>query len=248
MDLNEEKPKAKYNCSQGVLYLGLNRTWDSFKEHQPDFLAENTKYVLGYEVPRFAEIKAASDLPDGQARYAEAEAKRVILVGIAAQGIGKWNSLDGYIHGAFDSNNTYKPRVEEAGKKYYEKAVNENWESVDRLFVSTENFLTKFETELTTNGGMPANFKANFITLIGTYKATFRLFKKAEKLAETETADKIIANNLIYETGRKMMEDGKHIFRDNFALREEFVWESIISHFSMHRSHDEPIPPEPPVE
>ncbi|MCG3166437.1 MAG: hypothetical protein POELPBGB_02216 [Bacteroidia bacterium] len=223
----EERPVKDYNCSQAELYAGLDIVWDSQAEHEAEFAAENTIYTPGLSVTRKAAIQAARALPDGQARYADAESLRILLVEKHELAIAKWNSLDGYISKAFKGAN-YKPRIEEAGKGYYEKAYAQNWEQVVLLMQSGKNFIDEHGAVLGTNGGMPATFGADFETARTEFGSTYGLFKDAQQDAQEETDAKIVANNLIYADGREMMEDGKHIFRKNASLRERFIWEKVL--------------------
>lgn len=223
----EERPVKDYNCSQAELYAGLDIVWTSQAEHEAEFAAENTIYTPGLAATRKAAIQAARALPDGQARYADAESLRILLVEKHETAIAKWNSLDGYIRKAFTGAN-YKPRIEEAGKAYYEKAYVQNWEQVILLMQSGKNFIDTHNAALATSGGMPATFSADFENARTEFASTYDLFKDAQQDAQEETDAKITANNLIYADGRAMMEDGKHIFRKNASLRERFIWEKVL--------------------
>jgi hypothetical protein len=223
----EQRPVKDYNCSQAELYAGLDIVWDSQAEHEAEFSAENTIYTPGLAATRKAAIQAARALPDGQARYAESESLRILLIEKHEVAIAKWNSLDGYIRKAFTGAN-YKPRIDEAGKMYYEKAYARNWEQVILLLQSGKNFIDTHGALLTASGGMPVAFGADFETARTGFGSTYGLFKDAQQDAQEETDAKIVANNLIYADGRGMMEDGKHIFRKIASLRDRFIWEKVL--------------------
>lgn len=224
---NEQRPTNDYTCAQAELYAGLETAWNSQAEHEAEFIAENTTYTAGLSVTRLAAIAAAQALPDGQARGAEAEVTRITLVEKLDVVLGKWNSLDGYIHKAF-TGAYYKPRIEEAGKQYYLKATEKNWEYVKQLLVGMKNFLTAHGAVLVSDGGMPPTFAASVDAIKTTFDGLYTDFKDAEQDSKEQTDTKIEANNAIYKEGRKMMEDGKHIFRKNAAVRDRFVWERIL--------------------
>jgi hypothetical protein len=209
------------------LYAGLIIAWESQAEHEAEFAAENTIYTPGLSETRIEAINAAQELPDGQARGADAETLRLKLIEENDTVIGKWNSLDGYISKAYKGD-YYKPRIEEAGKQYYEKAVNLNWEYVKQLLVSGNNFLTAHGDDLTNKGGMPVGFADSFIEVKKDFDKTYGKFKDAQQDSLEQTDEKIKANNAIYKDGREMMEDGKRIFRKNAAVRDRFVWERIL--------------------
>lgn len=216
-----------YNEAMAVLYAALNIAWDSQSEHESEFIAENTLYPAGLSVTKKAAIAAAQAMPDGQARGAEAEILRIRMTEKMDVIIGKWNSLDGYISKAFKGE-YYKPRIEEAGKQYYEKAANKNWEYLTQLLVSGKNFVTAHSAVLIADGGMPAGFAASFDTVKTEFEGLYSQFKDAQQDSQEQTDAKISANNAIYKEGREMMEDGKRIFRKNASVRDRFIWERIV--------------------
>lgn len=225
--LNTPRPVADYNCSQAELYSGLNSAWDSQAEREAAFIVENTKYTAGLSVTRKAAIQAAKAMPDGQARYADSESLRVDLTEELDSVLGKWNSLDGYIKGAFKGAH-YKPRIEEAGKQYYETSAEKNWEDVSLLLEAGKTFITTHSAVLIADGGMPAGFAAAYDG-VRVYDGLYTDFKDARQDAQEQTDAKLDANNDIYEAGREMMEDGKHIFRKNASVRERFTWDRILA-------------------
>jgi len=223
----EPRPVPQYNEAMAVLYAALNIAWDSQAEHEAEFLAENTLYTAGLAVTRKAAIAAAQALPDGQARGTEAEVLRITLTEKHDVIIGKWNSLDGYISKAFKGA-YYKPRIEEAGKQYYEKAANQNWEFWKQLLVSAKNFIAAHNAVLLADGGMPAGFAASVDTVKTEFEGLYSQFKDAQQDSQEQTDAKINANNAIYKEGREMMEDGKRIFRKNASVRDRFIWERTV--------------------
>jgi hypothetical protein len=221
------RPEAKYNCPVVELYAGLGLVWNSQALYETEFENENTQYTPGLSVIRKAAIDAAQALPDGQASGSVAEVLRIQLVEKLKPAIAKWHSLEGYTQKAFPGE-LYKPKIEAAGKQFYQKATNLNWEVAKQLLVSAKTFLTENESALTNNGGMPANFITGFDTVKGEFIGLFEAFKAAEQESIAQTDAKLNANNAIYAEGRSMMEDGKRIFTMNAALRNKFVWERVL--------------------
>jgi hypothetical protein len=221
------KPEPDYDCTQAELYGGLQIVWNSQAQHETEFEAENTQYTAGLSVTKKAAITAAENMPDGQARGEVSETKRIEMSVKLVTILSKWRSLDGYIKKAFPGA-FYKPKIEAAGKPYYSKAANENWEVVKSLLTSAKNFLTSNEAALLADGGMPTNFITGFDTVKGQFETLFEEFKEAQQESEEQRDAKINANNAIYADGRSMMEDGKRIFSQNHAVRERFVWERVL--------------------
>ncbi|MBL7779120.1 MAG: hypothetical protein JNK66_12610, partial [Chitinophagales bacterium] len=69
----------------------------------------------------------------------------------------------------------------------------------------------------------------SFGTAATEFEQVYAAFMDARQDAQQETDAKIEANNAIYADGRVMMEDGKHIFRNNASVRERFTWERILA-------------------
>ncbi len=227
------RPQPEYRCTQAELYSGLNSAWDSQAEREAEFIAENTKYTAGMSVVKKAAIQAAKVLPDGQARYAASEVMHADLEELLDGCLGKWNSLDGYIRKAFKGAH-YKPRIEEAGKGYYDSAANKDWEDVSLLLEAGKTFITTHSAVLEAEGGMPTtpSFADAYNDVKEEFDELYGNFKDARQDAQEQTDAKIEANNAIYREGREMMEDGKHIFRKNASVRERFVWERILAMLS----------------
>lgn len=213
------------------LYAGLETVWNSQAEQEAAFAAENTIYTPGLAATKIAAIHAARALPDGQARYAEAEDLRVTLAEKHEGVMGKWNSLDRYISKAFTGAH-YKPRVEEAGKGYYTKAAAQNWEYVQLLMEAGKTFITNHNAALLADGGMPAGFAADYDLKKLEFDTVYNNFMDKRQDAQEQTDAKIEANNAIYADGRAIMEDGKHIFRGNASVRDRFIWERVLEMLS----------------
>lgn len=231
MALTTPRPAAEYKCAQAALYAGLEIVWNSQAEQEAAFAAENTIYTPGLAATKITAIHAARALPDGQARYAEAEVLRVTLGEKQVAAIGKWNSLEGYIKRAF-TGGYYKPRIEEAGQDYYTKAASQNWEYVEQLMQAGKTFIANHSAVLIADGGMPAGFAATFDAAQGEFETVYNAFMDARQDAQQQTDAKILANNAIYADGKTMMEDGKHIFRNDASVRERFMWEIVLEMIS----------------
>jgi hypothetical protein len=229
--INTPRPSAIYTCSQAELYSGLNSAWNSQAERETEFEAENTEYTPGISVTRKASIQAAKAMPDGQARYADSETFRLDMEDLLDENLGKWNSLEGYIKKAFKGSH-FKPRIEEAGKNYYETAANQNWEDVGLLMEAGKNFIGTHSAVLIASGGMPVGFELAYNNKKSAFDTLYEQYKTAREDAQEQTDAKLNANNAIFKEGREMMDDGKHIFRKSASIRERFIWERILSMIS----------------
>jgi hypothetical protein len=200
------RPEKAYNCTQSELYSAAEIGWNNQAEYETQFMSENTKYIAGLSVTKKAAIQAARDLPDGQARYAHSEDLRVTMGEKLQPLLGKWNSLDGYIKKAFLGEH-YKNKIEEAGKQYYDRAYNSNWDVAKNLFQSAKLFISTHSVVLLADGGMPATFANSFTTLKDDFEAVYAAYMLARQQAQEQTDVKLLANNAIYHDAIAMMED-----------------------------------------
>ena len=227
MDLIAKRPAKAYTCSQAALYAGLELAWKSQLLYDSAFAAENSQYVPGLAAAKIAAIEAAQRLPGGHISEAKAESKRILLLAKLGALIDRWNWLKRYIRKAYKGN-FYKPMIMSAGKAQYKKAYNMNWECALSLGSAAQTFIAKHSAELMSDGGMPAGFPAGFATVNTEFAQLYADYMKARQFVFEETDAKILANNAIYADGRAMMEDGKHIFRMQAAIRYRFTWEKIL--------------------
>lgn len=224
--LKAERIKKIYNCPVAELYAGLEIVWHSQREYEDAFMAESTLYTPGLANVKLAAIAAARKMPDGQIRGAEQEELRLQLNEQLYVVLGRWNWLKSYVRHCFTGAH-YKPRIEEAGKGHYYRALQKDWEKVLLLLQSGRNFIAKHRALLLVEGGMPPTFEAGFGADADKFETIYHAFMKAKQDAKELTDMKLAANNAIYEDGVRMMRDGRHIFRKQAAVRERFVWRKV---------------------
>jgi hypothetical protein len=232
------RPDPVYSCSSVALYAGLHQVWNSQAQYEADFASDNTQYTPGLAAVRKAAIDAAQEMPDGKAHGAIAAILRVYLLRNHDAVIAAWKALDAYISKAYKGA-AYKPKAEIAGKKFYRKAVNMNWEYAKQLLVSGKSFIDAYSAVLIADGGMPVNFAAGYNTLQDQFVELYEAFKMAQQTGQQQTDAKVLANNLIYEEGRTMMKDAKRIFRGHASLRHRFVWARVMEKMSPSKKNGE---------
>ena len=64
---------ANYSCPQQELYTIARAGWLSYLVHQSNFELYKPKYTATFAQARLDEIETAAELPDDQARNADAE-------------------------------------------------------------------------------------------------------------------------------------------------------------------------------
>jgi len=80
-------------CAQATLYTVGRNIWNVVKSNIVAFAGVKGYYDVAYCDARLAEIKAAEDLPDNQARGTDSEILKLQLVGLAATCREEWQWL-----------------------------------------------------------------------------------------------------------------------------------------------------------
>ena len=218
---------AKFHSSQDELYEILRLMWQSCRFYILQFVGLKGFYTSVYIDAREAEIDAAEALPDDQQRGADHEAKRAELLEKKEEGLGFWLQLERYIVSAFTDATVQKARLEEAGKKDFDRAEKNNWEKVKSVMSKGKSFIANHTAELTANNNMPAGFQGTYNTSADGLEPLILAFKGEQEGAKTGTQTKDQANDAIYDTGMDMGDDGKFLFRKDPAKLAEFVFDQV---------------------
>lgn len=219
---------ATFKCTEQELYTVLETGWTSCLEHLSDFTLFSEEYDATFVNARLQEVQDARALPDEAQRSAVYEAARLQLSKDARTSCDRWQTLKRYISRAFPSDQ-HSILLKAAGANYYEGAASENWESVKGLMTSGKNFITAHSVQLLANNNMPALFPASFTSASDTFDTQHQAFLQAEESARVGTGIKNQANELIHSNGMVMFLDGQAIFRNNPEVREQFVFESVLT-------------------
>ena len=216
-----------YSCTQQELYSISKLAWNSCTQHLADFTAFKPRYDATFITDQERLISNAETLPDDQARSSVAEAQRIQLTDLADKCLANWQKLKRYIADAFPTN-LQKPELEQAGQDYYSKAGNYNWDSIQGLLTSGQEYITNKQTTLEANNNMPPTFATDFATDKDAFNTLHRTFLDSEETARQGTATKIEANNTVHANLMSMLLDGQEIFRNDQAVRKQFVFSDLL--------------------
>lgn len=219
---------AATKCTEQELYTVLETGWNSCLEYLPQFTLFSPKYDAAFVAGRLAAVQAARALPDEAQRNATFETARLKLSKDARICCDRWQSLKIYISEAFPADQ-HSILFKEAGANYYERAANENWESVTGLMSSGANFLDNHSAQLLADDNMPTTFTAEFNSAKSDFATQHQTFLQAEEAARVGTGVKNQANEDIHDKGMSMFLTGQDIFRNNPDIRPQFVFESVLS-------------------
>ena len=216
-----------YKFSQQELYTIAETATNSLEQHLTDFSAFKARYDATFVTSVRTEIENARNLPDSQARSTAAEIARLQLVDLNTEALNKFQSLKRYIVDAYPEQQ-HKALFEAAGQNYYLKASQLNWDSTKGLLSAASQFITNNTVTLTANQNMPVTFENDFITIKTTFEAKHQEFFQAEEEARIQTQTKVSANNNLYDNVVKFCLDGQEIFRNNEAIRKQFVIADLL--------------------
>lgn len=223
--LNSSRPASEYNVPEQDLYTGVKMVWTSYEEFLADFEAWSTLYTSANAVDALAALEAAIALPNEAQRKEKHASLNKELNPLADKCLIVWKQLESYIRDGFDPL-VFDEKLDAAGYVYYTGASDRNWDDVNGLMQSGAAFIGNNLGELSA-GGMPATFEAGFVAAKDAFGASHNKFLQAEETAKVERDEKVLSNNACYRTAMKMCEDGKKIFRNQPAIRDQFTWDRV---------------------
>lgn len=219
--------KANYNCTEQELYTICETAWNSCTQQLADFTAFKSKYVSAFVTGKQAAVLAARNLPDEQQRNASYETASIQLRQLGRTCCDKWQLLKRYIADAYPTE-LQKPMLEAAGYNYYDKAANNNWDSVKGLMTSGSTFIVAELPNLTAGGNMPLSFQTDFNTAKTNFETQHQNFLQAEEDSRVGQDTKINANNTIHADLMSMLLDGQEIFKNNEPIYKQFVFAELL--------------------
>jgi hypothetical protein len=225
-NMNSERPRSEYRSAQGDLYTVVETICGSYDDHSADFIAYSSLYTATTGSDLLTAVASARAMPDEGQRKADHSIKRKELDDQRVVCLTYWQQLTSYIRDGFPAN-LYDDVEQAAGQGYYEIALNGNWDSVRSLMDSANSFILHMTAELTA-GGMPVTFATDVTTASTTFATLHNDFLQSEEASKVGTDAKIMANNLIYREVMRICEDGKRIYRNNAAVREEFTFDRVL--------------------
>ena len=197
------------------------------------FASKKAFYNAVYVAAKLAEIKAAEEMPDEQARNETHETLRIQLKKKALACREYWKYLERYIVSAF-LKDEHKTNLDAAGKVQYDEAGDDNWDIIALMMSNAYEFITNNSVILGINleTGTPDNMPAGFILEFEGVKTDFdngyKAFLQAEEGAQTGTQTKNDANDMIYEKMMQMLGDGQAYIKNNPAVKKQFVLTNLL--------------------
>lgn len=218
--------KANYPCTQQELYSVAETVYGNCIAHLALFTAYKAKYTAQYINGTLrTSVTAAKLIPDEEMRNAVFQVLRTELIPLAEKCTQNFQLLKGYINDAYPKAQ-HEIRYDAAGQNYYRNATEENWEMVVGLNSSMKKFIDDELAALTANNNMPAAFQGIVNDDSDNFDNKYNAFKLARETGE-ETAEKLTANNDVYDDVTSVCDDGQRISAGNEALHKLFVFDTV---------------------
>jgi hypothetical protein len=230
--LTSGRPAAKYGCAQQDLYTVTETIVISLVAQLLAFAGYNGIYIMAFCTALKQEILAARALPDSPARSAIRKILRKRMEAKAIEALAAWGQLVTAIEHGF-AEDEVPERLDEAGQGHYNGAAKRDWDEVKALLQSANTFMQDYAAELTT-GGLPTGATGAMGQLQTDFEQLQNDYLQALEGEKEHTDIKVEANNALYARIMKVCKDGKKVFRQNAALREQFIFATVLGLVRRH--------------
>lgn len=218
---------STYPSTQQQLYACGRAAWQSCSDRLVEFAALRAKYTALFIAGKLTAIDAAEALPDDEQRKQVSVLLREQLSVKGEECRDFWQRLKLYIEGAYPLNEI-PIQLNAAGQAHYTQAVKENWDSVKRIMIDGNDFITANSVALLAGANMPAGFAALFTTAKTEFETLYTSYINATLDVEVKTQEKITANNAVYDDLISMCKDGQRIFKNDEAVKNLFTYDQIL--------------------
>lgn len=198
--------KRLFSCGEDVLYLVAIAAYVLLRRYLPQFSAFNSTYDTAFVDDAEKAVANAEAMPDVSDRDSELDIKTRQVKAAEKAYRKKSQSLKRYIKRSFKKADV-PAMLAAAGFNFYgqrSKVVT----AMRDMIKASNNFIIKYSTELST-GGMPAGFKQEIADAGTAYNDRVKEHNDLELAIETQAADKLNANNAIYETLIAVLQDAQ---------------------------------------
>lgn len=223
--------KAKYNCAQAVFFVLVDTVLNSMQEHLTPLTNEIPKYDQTWIDDLRAMLTAAIALPTEEEAQAVSSLIGAELIKQNLVCCGLWQTLARRIRGAYPAD-MVEIQLSAAGQSKYRTAYDKNWPDAKSLLDSGRKFLTANLATLTANGNMNASFATTFSDAAAVFNTLLSNYESSKEATKVATQNRIIALNNIYDLLMPMMLDAQDLFKNDEAVRTQFVYTHVLERIS----------------
>ncbi len=221
-----------YDGSDEELYLCCYSGKKSYLDNLAAFAAFSPGYKTEWAVGMQTRLDKAEGILGQSARDSTAQIMRIDLAKAGVSGTALWQRLKRYTSKAFEAagGDVIAVKWKEAGLEFYEKAANENWQSLISLMKAGVQFIDNNIGALKPGEIVPVDFKKEFEEAAVLCKNRFDEFVQLEEQGVVDTGEKVKANNACYSYLIEMFKDAQEIFAgpDDGGLRKQFVYSEVL--------------------
>jgi hypothetical protein len=223
-----KQTKKLYSTSQELLYTICLAGWNLCSQYLTNFANLKAFYTAAFITDAVQAVTNAKQLTPSRQNIGARKEARINLLNATKVVLDNWQLLKVYITKAF-AKDMVETKLEVAGASLYRKAFAGNWSAVRDLIDTANAFIADNLTALTDNENMPPQFQAAFQTDGDSCIALSVTFFDLDIAKQLAVNKKLDANNAIYSSLIEMMKDGQQIFKDNEAVKKQFVFSYLVA-------------------
>lgn len=223
-----ERPVALFKCKQNELIAVAYIAVRSYMESQPDLALHKGKYTAAWGANFKAQIDAAKNMRNFQARNARAEGLKIDLDAKNREICDKWQGLKLHIADVPGWEKKQKAKLEEAGWLNYEAALKGGWAATTELTAMANTFMSDYSADLVTPDNMPAAFPGQFANMATEFSDLLEEFEDANQDSDVDTDARLIKYNELYTVLMSMFADGAYVYKKNASMRNRFIFSTVL--------------------
>ncbi len=224
--LTTARPKLKANTSfvvmNQIILIGLAK----YALKQPLFLAKNAKWTVVWGTALVSDLAIALALADNNSRQGLIDGKRLLMDIQTVNAIVITNDLSNLIENSFPSNLWQEKKIE-AGFHHYAKASTKPGECSLMLAEAIAFMLVPANNAALVIGGKLVGFQAAYTLQKTAFDDAHAAYTSAVADAQELTDAKIAAFNTIYDKYMQMARVAKNLFRNDLAILNFIVFNTI---------------------
>ena len=221
---------AQYSVREDLMYATSRVMWSNCDNNLEVFAANRGIYSASYIAAKLIAIDMAQAMANDVQRTSAHEAIRIHL---SAQGdvcCDAFQMLKLYVRHAF-SKADFDTQYKDAGGDLYAESAQGNRITLPAMMLQGSNYMDANNAALTANGNMPDTFQVTYREAMDAYNALNADYNASRQAATLGAAQKVEANNAVYNDCIAMGLDGQQFFK-NSPLRSQFSFEAVSSMLS----------------
>ena len=216
--------KRNYSYPMSVLYQTIRILLMNCRNNIAAFIAFESMYSVTMIDDMEAELLVAKRMKSDQARTLEHENLHMDMLTLSEVCRDKWQELKRYIKKAVGAERD-AANWDAAGWEYYEDSYG-SWDKLREMCSMASVYMQDNNAALLA-AGTPSDFAELFNLDVEKFNIKYDEFLLAQENAMQGTADKIAANNAIFDKLTELCADGQVIFKRNEVKKSLFSMQAV---------------------